>query len=472
MLNHFNFKQISSNQFLITNDFGRYLFLTTTEFKKLAIKKICSEDELYKKLHDNLFVVEPIELYSTETANNLRSIKNYVFASTALHIFVITTLCNLRCVYCQAQDRTNAKKRIMTKETAHKAVDVALQSPAKILTFEFQGGEPLLNFPVIKEIIEYADANKDGKEIEYTLVSNLSLLTPEMADYFKENNVNICTSIDGPECIHDKNRKTTIGLGSYSLMEHGTNILRKKQYRFGAIQTTTGYSLPFPREIVREYHRVGAPGVFLRPLTPLGFASSDWERIGYDADEWVSFYRTAFDEILSINQEGTIFPEQHAVYFLKKILQGHSLNYMELRSPCGAGIGQLAYYCDGNVYTCDEARMVSESGDHAFRLGNVFEDSYQDIISCSTCKATCAASVLESLPGCCDCVYQPYCGVCPVINYAKNSDIFPRKAGGYRCKIYSGMLDFLFSLLRKNDADTVKIMKSWIEDERYENIED
>ena len=469
MINHFNFKQYDSDSFLITNDFGRYLFLKSDDFKKYVTGQLDHTDPLYEKLHANLFLLEPMELYSHETANDLRSMKNYVFASTALHIFVLTTHCNLRCVYCQAQDQGNHDKGVMSTETAMRAVDIALQSPTQHLTIEFQGGEPLLNFPVIQDIIEYAESKKTDKEISYTLVSNLSLLTPEILEYLLTYNVNICTSVDGPEDLHNRNRKSLNGNGSYQLMQRGASLLRERGVRFSAIQTTTRESLKFPREIVREYQELGTPGIFLRPLTPLGFAKNDWDSIGYTPEEWLSFYKEAFAEILKINKEGIWFPEQHAVYFLKKILHGYALNYMELRSPCGAGVGQLAYYYDGNVYSCDEARMVSETGDQAFRLGNVFENTYQEIIRSGPCRAACADSIIESIPGCSDCVYQPYCGVCPVINYAMDGDIFPRRSKSYRCQMYGGILDFLFSLLHQGDEKIMSILKSWIEDDEHEN---
>lgn len=469
MINHFNFSRVAPNRYLVTNDFGRYLYLSSEEFKRLALGEVTRQDSLYQRLHDNLFIFEPVELFSSETAIDLRGMKNYVFSATALHIFVLTTACNLNCVYCQAQDQQNQSKCIMSAGTARKAVDVALQSPAKNLTFEFQGGEPLLNFDVIKEIIGYTEGAKADKNVEFTLVSNLSLLTPEIADFLIEHKVNICTSIDGPDFIHNRNRRSASTTGSYSLMKRGANLLRDRHYPFGGIQTTTRYSLPFAKEIVQEYYQLGAPGMFLRPLTPLGFAAADWALIGYTAEEWLSFYKSAFREVLDINRKGAFFPEQHAVYFLKKILQGHALNYMELRSPCGAGLGQLAYYCDGSIYTCDEARMISESGDQSFRLGNVYEDSYQDIVSSSTCKATCAASITESIPGCCDCVYQPYCGICPVVSYARDGDIFPRAPGGYRCRIYKGMLDYLFSILDDGTNGEAEILRSWVEDEDDEN---
>ena len=76
-----------------------------------------------------------------------------------------------------------------------------MESPSTYLTFEFQGGEPLMNFETIKYIIEYSKSISNGKIIEYNLVSNLTLLTDEMIEFFIENEVSICTSIDGDKRI-------------------------------------------------------------------------------------------------------------------------------------------------------------------------------------------------------------------------------------------------------------------------------
>ena len=133
---------------------------------------------------------------------------------------------------------------------------------------------------------------------------------------------------------------------------------------------------------------------------------------------------------------------------------------MELRSPCGASIGQLAYYHNGKIYTCDEGRMLSEMGNDEFCLGNVFHDSYDSLMNNSRCKITCASSVLESLPKCCDCVFQPYCGSCPVVNYALSGNIFPASANGYRCKINQGILTELFRIIRE-DEEGYGVIRGW-----------
>jgi His-Xaa-Ser system radical SAM maturase HxsB len=354
----------------------------------------------------------------------------------------------------------------MTSEIGKKAIEVAMQSPAHSLTFEFQGGEPLLNFDLIMEMIDYSKElnSKYKKDLEYTIVTNLIGLTEEKLQRLINNNVSICTSLDGNAVVHNHNRKLRSGGDTYSMVKRSIENVRAKGVGVGAIQTTTRFSLAYPEEIVDEYVSTGLSGIFLRPLTPLGFAKAYWSEIGYSAEEFISFYKSAFRHIMDINKRGIYFPELHATYFLRKILHGDADNYMELRSPCGAGIGQMSYYYNGNVYTCDEGRMMGEAGDNTFLLGNVLTDSYDEMINRRTCRTTCAASVVESLPNCCDCAYHPYCGVCPVVAYSSQGDIFPREPFDFRCKIYKGILDILFEILQREDAEEMHILQTWIEE--------
>jgi uncharacterized protein len=134
---------------------------------------------------------------------------------------------------------------------------------------------------------------------------------------------------------------------------------------------------------------------------------------------------------------------------------------MELRSPCGGAIGQMAYYYDGNIYTCDEGRMLSEMGNDSFKLGNVMENTYKDLMKCDCTKAMCVSSCIECLPYCSNCVYMPYCGTCPVINLAQDNNIFVRKPKEFRCKVYGGILDTLFDYI-ENAGTEKEILESWI----------
>ena len=114
----------------------------------------------------------------------LRRTKEYLLVPTTLHIFVVSKNCNFNCIYCQAGNLNQNENYNMSKETAKRAVDIAMDSPSRHLTFEFQGGEPLMNFETIKYIVEYSKSISNGKFIEYSLVSNLTLLTDEMIEFF------------------------------------------------------------------------------------------------------------------------------------------------------------------------------------------------------------------------------------------------------------------------------------------------
>ena len=150
--------------------------------------------------------------------------------------------------------------------------------------------------------------------------------------------------------------------------------------------------------------------------------------------------------------------------FLRKILTDRDPGYLELRSPCGAGIGQLAYNYNGDVYTCDEARMLSRMGDESFKLGNVGKHCYQDLMNSDALKAVCNASILDILPGCTSCVYKPYCGVCPIYNYVEHANIFSQMPNNDRCKIHMSILDYLFGKLK--DRKIEKIFKKWLDDSK------
>ena len=462
MINFFNFKKVN-HQYLLTNDFGRYIFLTPVQFRELLEQAKVTDPVIENRLKKNAFLFDTsIEAFLDQYRYHLMDAKKYLYHPTQLHIFVVTTACNMQCVYCQAQNGNSVSNEYMSKETAQAAVDIALQSPAENLQFEFQGGEPLLNFEVIRFIIEYSKEKGKDKIINYSIVSNLTLITNDMVEYIRSNNIEISTSLDGPENIHDLNRPYKSGNPTYKYVTGRILYLRNKGIPVGAIQTATRNSLRYPTEIIDEYIQRGFSQVLLRPLTPLGCAKAKWKEIGYSPEEFLRFYKTAFDYIIRLNLKGRYFVEGIAAIFLSKIIEGVAVNYMELRSPCGASIGQIAYYCNGKIYTCDEGRMIAEMGDDSFSIGYVHNSSYNDIMDSKRCKGICSASILESLPSCCDCVYQPYCGVCPAVNYALYGDLYEKTPMNYKCQINKGMLDIIFGYLQEDDYNVRQVFRSWI----------
>jgi His-Xaa-Ser system radical SAM maturase HxsB len=460
--NYFNFKKLNK-KYLLTNDWGNYTFLSEKHFENLINNKNLPKDITTELDNKQFIYFDDDESFINIHTDKLKDFKDYMNSSTVLHIFVVSKNCNYNCLYCQAGNLDQKEELLMSKETAKKAVDIALSSPSPVLDFEFQGGEPLTNFDAIKYIVEYSqqknDEAQDKKEIAYTIVSNLSLLTDEMVAYIKQKSINICTSIDGNKELQNKNRPFI--KDSYESTMRGIKILQENNVNVSALLTTTKFSLDQYQSIVDEYINLGLQRICVRPLTRIGKASLNWNSIGYDAKEFVEFYQKILSYIINKNLTGDFLIEGMAQIFLKKIINGEAVNYMELRSPCGGAIGQLAYYYDGNIYTCDEGRMLAEMGDKKFYLGNVYENSFDDIIKSGCTKEICNASCIECSPICHSCPYLPFCGTCPVINYFQTHDLCLTRQNDYRCTINKGILDELFSYIQ-NDEKVLRIFEQWI----------
>ncbi|MFD3158747.1 His-Xaa-Ser system radical SAM maturase HxsB (plasmid) [Haloimpatiens sp. FM7330] len=468
-LNYFNFRKFGQ-EYLLTNDLGKFIFLKEKDFKKLLHNKLEKNSNIYNELLSNYFIYDTNkEIFIRNTSSKIRKSKSYLFERTQLHIFILTVNCNMNCIYCQASAKNiQSKKLKMNFDIAEKAVDIALQSTSKHLSFEFQGGEPLLNFDTLKHIVEYTKQKNinQEKQISFNLVSNLTLLTEDIMEFLINNNVNICTSIDGNSTVHNYNRpmnnKPTLYITQNNMELINKEYLNRNINRkVGAIETTTKKSLSYPKQIIDQYIKLGINNIFIRPLTPIGFSIKNWDVIGYTPEEFCEFYKKCLDYILELSLKGITIVETQASIFLKKILENKSINYMELRSPCGGGIGQLAYNYDGNIYSCDEARMLAESGDKSFKLGNVHRSMYEQLINNPVTKSICISSCLETLPSCSECIYHPYCGTCPVYNYIEQKSIFGKMPISYRCKINKGILNILFAKIKEKDEKIMQIFKRW-----------
>jgi len=468
----FRFKKLDS-EYLLTNDVGDYCFLKPAYFNALISGKLeqieKSSQQKYQELVDKDFV-NSNRLDLDKLANKYRIRNVFLNEGPVLHIIVVTLRCNHKCVYCQSNaSGLNAGELDMDISVAKRVVDRIFESPGSNITIEFQGGEPLINFKAVKFIVEYAqEKNKEKKRnLNITMVSNLTCLTPEIMEFLTKNDVDICTSLDGPEFIHNKNRISVAkNKNSYKKTVKGLKIIKEKlskanfKHRPNALLTLTKHSLPYHKEIVDEYIKLGLDSIHLRPMNTFSLLKKVPQDLRYTWADFVVFYKKALDYIIELNLRNIFFYERTALLFLVKILTDFDPNYLDIRSPCGAGIGQMAYDYNGNVYTCDEGRMLSRIGDEAFRLGNVMNNSYAEMISCPTVKAMCVASCLDNLPGCSQCAYKPYCGICPLLNYAEGGSIFIQQSKNERCLMQSAILDYLFEKLK--DKNHKKIFEKWV----------
>ena len=466
----FRFRKVAG-KYLITNDLGRHRLLDAEEFRAFAAGKIPEGTPLHARLCEDGFVRDRMDFDAL--AGLWAKRHRFLWQGPTLHVVVVTLRCNHRCLYCHASSvpMTDASTD-MTEETARQVVDRIFAGPSPAITIEFQGGEPLANWPVVQLVVEYArELNKKArKSLWLNLVTNLSLLDEEKRDWLLKRGVNFCTSIDGPAALHDRNRPYSGGASHETAARWFKDIserTKRKTIRIDALLTVTRHSLSQPREIVDAYAELGARGVFLRPLNPYGMAAATWKTVGYGPDEFLAFYRAALDRVLELNRERTLrrpFFEQTARLFLAKIMTDTDPNYLDLRSPCGAGIGQMAYNWDGAVYTCDEGRMLARMGDDTFRIGSVGEGTYAQTAAHPTVKALAVASCLDNQPYCSICAYMPYCGVCPVQCYKDQGNIMGRMPANGRCRISKGILDLLFERLQ--DEGNARIFRAWLKSKK------
>ena len=454
MLLPFYFKRVSGNRYLVSNLLRKFQFVDKAQFEKLCAGEF---DEELKN-----FFAEELKLNSI--AEEYRRISAGLFFGTTLHIFVLTLACNLKCLYCQAEYECGGNS-FMNEETARRAVDFALSSPEKELNFEFQGGEPLLNFTTLKSIVEYANERRGDKVVKFSLVTNAQAMTEEILKYLAANDVRITFSIDGPKFIHDANRPTKDGSSNFDKVFRWFNRARDvyaEKFFVRALPTTTRLSLSHAKEIVDFYCELGVEDISLRELSPFGRVGKNFDTIGYTPQEFLKFYRECMEYIIKLNLAGkTALNESMSKIILQKIFGKYAVNYPDLRSPCGATIGQIAYNWNGNIYTCDEGRMMANRGLENFRVGNVFESSYKDcLLSEATCAA-CNASCVEANPSCESCVYNPICGLCPVYSFFTQGDYVGVPIKQARCKILRGIYEYLIEWIHSEDTARKNLCKRW-----------
>jgi uncharacterized protein len=449
--------------YLVSNMIGDFIALSYEEFDRLSDLRVRPGDGLYERLYANhLITREGQQAQHQLLALRLRSRMSFLRQITPLHLFVVTLRCEHSCPYCQVSRQSTDRSRYdMSVDTAQRALQIALQSPSKHIKIEFQGGEPLLNFPLIEHIVLAAKSEGSSKKIDFVIASNLALLTDEHLAFCKSHNLLLSTSLDGPADLHNKNRPRPGG-NSHELAVRG--IRRAQEFlgkdRVSALMTTTERSLPQVTDIVDEYLRLGLDGIFLRPMSPYGFAIKTKQFERYDAKQWLNFYERGLRYILAVNRAGRHFPEFYSALLLKRMLTDKAIGYVDLRSPAGIGLGALVYNYDGRVFASDEGRMLAEMGDNAFELGHVETDSFKSLILSDKLVDPVASSLTQCAPECSDCVFEPHCGADPVYHHATQTDPVGIKPFSEFCARQKGIMGLLLDMLR-DEPENAAILRRW-----------
>lgn len=224
--------------------------------------------------------------------------------------------------------------------------------------------------------------------------------------------------------------------------------------------TTTDKSLPKVRDIIDEYLRLGFGEIFLRHLSPYGFAIKTKKYLAYNTDKWLDFYKEGLDYIIEINKAGVNFVEQATATIVAKMLTSNDPMYVDMMSPAGVGIAAIVYNYDGAVYASDESRMLAEMGDNTFQLGHVLKNSYEEIMLSETLLEALEDTYTQSVPMCSSCAFETYCGSDPVYHHAIHKDKVGRKPDSEFCKRNMAIFKHLIDLM-ESDSDTKNIFLKW-----------
>ena len=380
-------------------------------------------------------------------------------------MFVVTLRCNHSCQYCQVSRQSEDRSAYdMTEALADKALDFTFRSPSPAIKIEFQGGESLLNFDLIKYIVLDAKRRNvtEKRDLAFVIATNLSFLTDEILNFCRDHAILISTSLDGPRDLHNANRPK-LGNDSYEITIDGIRRAREALNvdQVSALMTTTKASLPQVTEIIDEYVKQGFKGIFLRNLSPYGFAIKTKYFDGYHSDSWLDFYRRGLDYILKLNKQGQAFTEFYTATILQKMLTPYETGFVNLRSPAGIGIAGIIFNYNGEVYPSDEARMKAEMGDKIFCMGNLMTDTYEQMMLSPSLLTPLEDSVAESVPMCEECAFLPYCGSDPDYHYATQQDFVGHKALSGFCKKNMGIYRYIIQKLEDNPEER-QILESWV----------
>jgi uncharacterized protein len=462
----FRFMRWGGGRVFVSNDVGEWTFLPDVDFASFAEGRLDRSSAAYGTLKGKHFLTDssstlPIQLLATK----YRTKHGFLDGFTSLHMFVVTLRCDHSCPYCQVSRVTEDRDRFdMSAETAERGVEWVFQSPSPLLKVEFQGGESLLHFDRIRHIVDLVEERNaiEQRDVEFVIATNLSNVSDDVLDYCQKHEVLLSTSLDGPEALHNQNRPRP-GNDSYARVV--ANLARSREAlghdRIGALMTTTERSLAMPEEVVDEYVRQQFTSIFVRPISPYGFAVRTKQAYKYQTDTFVNFYQRALSRVIDWNRKGVPLVETYAQLLLRKLLTPFPTGYVDLQSPAGMGISALVYNYDGDVYASDEGRMLAEMGDFSFRLGNLHKDGHGDVMGGSYLRGLIGQTVTATTPQCSECAFAPFCGSDPVYNWATQGDVVGHRPTSGFCRKHMALFRHLIGLLESDDRFTRDLLVSW-----------
>lgn len=352
--------------------------------------------------------------------------RNTVIKALCLHI---AHTCNLNCEYCFAsQGKYHGERALMSLEVGKRAIDFLIENSGKRhnLEVDFFGGEPLMNFDVVKGIVEYARSieKKYDKNFRFTLTTNGVLVDDEVIDFANKECHNVVLSLDGRKEIHDNLRKTINGQGSYDTIvpkfQHFVERRGNKGYYVRG--TFTHNNVDFTNDIFHMadlgFTELSMEPVVCAPNDPYALTEEDLPVL-YEQ------YEILAKEMLKREKEGIPITFYHYMIDLKS---GPCI-YKRI-SGCGSGCEYFAVTPWGDLYPCHQF-----VGDDKYLMGDIWKGivNTEKQNEFKLCNA-------YARPECKDCWAKLYCsGGCAANAYHATGSI--NGIYEYGCKLFKKRIE-------------------------------
>jgi len=336
--------------------------------------------------------------------------------------------CNLRCKYCFASTGDFGKgRKLMSFETGKHAIDFLLENSGDRpnLELDFFGGEPLMNFDVVKQIVKYARSREAefGKKFRFTITTNGLLLDDDKIDFINKEMSNVVLSIDGRKEVNDYFRVRVDGTGCYDkiLPMFKKLVAGRGDKEYYVRGTFTNRNLDFSEDVFSLYNE-GFDRLYVEPVVG---DSDEYALTEKDLPTVFKEYENLANRIIENEKKGGKFNFFH---FMLDLDQGPCA-IKRLRG-CGCGNDYVAITPDGDIYPCHQFVGIDE-----YKMGNIDEGTFNQEM-----KADFAKAHVYSKEECTKCWAKFYCsGGCNANNYQYMGDI--RKAHKLSCQLEKKRLE-------------------------------
>lgn len=414
------------------------------EIKKYILDKYSSENICEKDVDDCLDDIKSLEnagkLFTPDTYENMAfdfKKRNSVIKALCLHV---AHSCNLNCEYCFAsQGKYHGERALMSFETGKRALDFLVENSGtrRNLEVDFFGGEPLMNWEVVKKLVEYAREIEKihGKNFRFTLTTNGMLIDDDVIDFCNKEMSNVVLSLDGRKEIHDRFRKDYHGRGSYDVIvpKFQELVRRRGGKNYYMRGTFTHYNTDFTKDIL-SMADLGFTELSMEPVV----CSPEDASALTESDLPVLFeqYEILAKEMIRRKKEGKGFTFYHYMLDLK-----HGPCIYKRISGCGSGTEYMAVTPSGDLYPCHQF-----VGDKKYLLGNIYDGVTNTEIQ-NEFKLCNAYARKE----CSDCWAKLYCsGGCAANSYHASGSI--KGVYEYGCELFKKRIECAV-MLKVAEAD-------------------